>query len=45
MLLACRVLDLKIEALGETSAASTISYLDNGFVYVGSSFGDSQVRR
>lgn len=38
-----RVTGLKIEELGETSIASTISYLDNSFVYVGSSYGDSQV--
>ncbi|KAL3687828.1 hypothetical protein R1sor_014137 [Riccia sorocarpa] len=40
-----RVLGLKVEPLGETSAASTISYLDNGVVYVGSSYGDSQLIR
>eukprot|EP00240_Pyramimonas_obovata_P000173 CAMPEP_0118957844 /NCGR_PEP_ID=MMETSP1169-20130426/62317_1 /TAXON_ID=36882 /ORGANISM="Pyramimonas obovata, Strain CCMP722" /LENGTH=1091 /DNA_ID=CAMNT_0006905945 /DNA_START=129 /DNA_END=3404 /DNA_ORIENTATION=- len=40
-----RVLGLKLEALGETSSASTISYLDNGVVYIGSSTGDSQVVR
>ena len=39
----CRVTGLKIELLGETSIASTISYLDNAFVYIGSSYGDSQV--
>ena len=39
----CRVSGLKIELLGETSIASTISYLDNAFVYIGSSYGDSQV--
>jgi DNA damage-binding protein 1 len=33
-----------VEALGETSAASSLSYLDNGVVYIGSSYGDSQVR-
>lgn len=38
-----RVTGLKIEYLGETSIASSISYLDNGVVYVGSRFGDSQV--
>ncbi|GKE14731.1 DNA damage-binding protein 1, partial [Tanacetum coccineum] len=38
-----KVTGLKIEHLGETSIASTISYLDNAFVYVGSSFGDSQL--
>lgn len=34
---------MKVEYLGETSIASSISYLDNGVVYVGSRFGDSQV--
>eukprot|EP00898_Chlorokybus_atmophyticus_P002114 jgi/Chlat1/2903/Chrsp2S04662 len=38
-----KVLGLKLETLGETSAASTLSYLDNGVVFVGSSFGDSQL--
>ncbi|XP_077229211.1 DNA damage-binding protein 1 [Tasmannia lanceolata] len=38
-----RVTGLKIELLGETSVASTISYLDNAFVFVGSSYGDSQL--
>ncbi|KAJ8627269.1 hypothetical protein MRB53_020576 [Persea americana] len=38
-----KVLGLKIELLGETSVASTISYLDNAFVFVGSSHGDSQL--
>ncbi|EFJ23079.1 hypothetical protein SELMODRAFT_151061 [Selaginella moellendorffii] len=38
-----RVLGLKVELLGETSAASSLSYLDNGVVYVGSSYGDSQL--
>ncbi|KAL4189515.1 hypothetical protein AMTRI_Chr08g165760 [Amborella trichopoda] len=38
-----RVTGLKSELLGETSVASTISYLDNAFVYVGSSYGDSQL--
>ncbi|PSC68559.1 DNA damage-binding 1 [Micractinium conductrix] len=36
---------LKLEALGRTPAASTISYLDSGVVFVGSSFGDSQLIR
>ena len=39
-----RVTGLKIELLGETSIASTISYLDNAVVFIGSSYGDSQVR-
>ncbi|KAJ8449900.1 hypothetical protein Cgig2_029262 [Carnegiea gigantea] len=38
-----KVTGLKIELLGETSIASTISYLDNAFVYIGSSYGDSQL--
>ncbi|KAL5977135.1 DNA damage-binding protein 1a [Asimina triloba] len=38
-----RVTGLKIELLGETSIASTISYLDNAFVFVGASYGDSQL--
>ncbi|KAK2977803.1 hypothetical protein RJ640_029848 [Escallonia rubra] len=37
-----KVTGLKIELLGDTSIASTISYLDNAVVYVGSSYGDSQ---
>ena len=45
LFLSCRVTGLKIELLGETSIASTISYLDNAFVYIGSSYGDSQVLR
>lgn len=40
----CRVTGLKIELLGETSIASTISYLDNAVVFIGSSYGDSQVK-
>lgn len=38
-----KVTGLKIEPLGETSIASTISYLDNAVVYIGSSYGDSQL--
>ncbi|CAA6668092.1 unnamed protein product [Spirodela intermedia] len=38
-----RVTGLRIEQLGETSVASTISYLDNAVVYIGSSYGDSQL--
>ncbi|KAI9079024.1 hypothetical protein K1719_039024 [Acacia pycnantha] len=38
-----KVTGLKIETLGETSIPSTISYLDNAFVYIGSSVGDSQL--
>ncbi|CAK0750170.1 hypothetical protein CVIRNUC_001969 [Coccomyxa viridis] len=39
------VVGLKTEPLGCISAPSTISYLDNGVVYIGSSFGDSQLIR
>ncbi|KAK8522408.1 hypothetical protein V6N13_115377 [Hibiscus sabdariffa] len=38
-----KVTGLKIELLGETSIASTISYLDNACVFIGSSYGDSQL--
>jgi len=38
-----RVLDIRMEYLGITSIASTISYLDNSYVYVGSHLGDSQL--
>uniref|UniRef100_A0A2P2KL64 Uncharacterized protein n=1 Tax=Rhizophora mucronata TaxID=61149 RepID=A0A2P2KL64_RHIMU len=38
-----KVTGLKIELLGETSIASTISYLDNAVVFIGSSHGDSQL--
>ena len=40
-----RVHALKLESLGQTSIASTVSYLDNGVVYVGSAYGDSQLVR
>ena len=40
-----RVLGLKLQTLGRTSAASTIAYLDNAVVYVGSATGDSQLVR
>ena len=36
---------MNLEALGKTSQASTISYLDSGVVFVGSCFGDSQLVR
>lgn len=39
------VAGLKVEPLGRTSAPSTITYLDNGVVFVGSSGGDSQLVR
>jgi len=37
------VKDLKVELLGETSVAHCLTYLDNGVVFVGSAFGDSQI--
>ncbi|CAK8675984.1 unnamed protein product [Clavelina lepadiformis] len=37
------VRDLKIEFLGEVSIPESISYLDNGVVYIGSRLGDSQL--
>eukprot|EP00172_Hildenbrandia_rubra_P004476 Plantae.Rhodophyta-Hildenbrandia_rubra.ctg9125.p1 GENE.Plantae.Rhodophyta-Hildenbrandia_rubra.ctg9125~~Plantae.Rhodophyta-Hildenbrandia_rubra.ctg9125.p1 ORF type:complete len:1076 (-),score=193.32 Plantae.Rhodophyta-Hildenbrandia_rubra.ctg9125:697-3924(-) len=38
-----RVLGMKEQKLGETSIASSISYLDNSYVFVGSEYGDSQL--
>lgn len=35
------VVGVHVEPLGVTSCASAISYLDNGFVFVGSTYGDS----
>ncbi|TYZ63198.1 hypothetical protein PybrP1_012947 [[Pythium] brassicae (nom. inval.)] len=37
------VVGVHLEALGETSTASCLAYLDNGVVFVGSAFGDSQL--
>ena len=37
------VKDLKVELLGETTIAESITYLDNGVVYIGSRLGDSQL--
>lgn len=37
------VRDLKIELLGEVSIPECITYLDNGVVFIGSRFGDSQL--
>ena len=39
------VTGLKLEPLGRTPAASSLSYLDSGVVFVGSAFGDSQLIR
>ena len=37
--------DLKLELLGETAIAESMTYLDNGYVYIGSRLGDSQLVR
>ena len=39
------VKDLKLELLGETTIADTMTYLDNGYVYIGSRLGDNQLVR
>ena len=38
-----RVKGLKLELLGEVVSPSTLAYLDNGVVFVGSTFGDPQL--
>ncbi len=38
-----RVTGLKLELLGEVVSPSTLAYLDNGVVFVGSTFGDPQL--
>ena len=40
-----KVTGITVEHLGVTSLAQTISYLDNGVVFIGSVFGDSQLVR
>ena len=40
-----RVLSWKLDAIGQTSRASVLVYLDAGYVFVGSHQGDSQVIR
>lgn len=37
--------NLRVQRMGVTSCASTLSYLDNGAIFVGSSLGDSQLIR
>ena len=37
------VKDLKLELLGETTIPECMTYLDNGYVYIGSRLGDSQL--
>lgn len=38
-----KVYHLRLETLGVTSVPSSISYLDNSYVYIGSDMGDSQL--
>jgi len=38
-----RITAIKLEPVGETSCASTVSYLHSGLVYIGSLYGDSQL--
>ena len=38
-----QIVGLKLEKLGETSIPNTIAYLDNGVVFIGSLYGDSQL--
>lgn len=38
-----KLTNMKIEFLGQTSRPTTLSYLDNGFVFIGSCLGDSQL--
>eukprot|EP00894_Picocystis_sp_ML_P001100 jgi/Pico_ML_1/51617/g2612.t1 len=38
-----RVSSIKLDPIGNTSAANTLSYLNNGVVFLGSSYGDSQL--
>lgn len=39
------VKDLKLELLGEITIPDCMTYLDNGYVYIGSRLGDSQLVR
>lgn len=38
-----KVVDLRFEYLGDTSIAHSITYIDNGHVFIGSKLGDSQL--
>ena len=38
-----KVYEMKFEKLGRTSIASCLTYIDDGYVYVGSQHGDSQL--
>lgn len=40
-----QIKDLKLELLGETTIPECLTYLDNGYVYIGSRLGDSQLVR
>ncbi|KAI9141453.1 mono-functional DNA-alkylating methyl methanesulfonate N-term-domain-containing protein [Paraphysoderma sedebokerense] len=39
------VVELTVTKMGQTTTPSSISYLDNGFAFIGSHFGDSQLVR
>lgn len=39
------VKEIRIDMLGDTSVAESINYIDNGVVFIGSRFGDSQLIR
>ena len=38
-----KVTGLSLEKLGETNIPSAVAYLDNGYIFIGSCFGDSQL--
>ncbi|CAF0930077.1 unnamed protein product [Brachionus calyciflorus] len=38
-----KISDIRFEFLGETSIANSITYIDNGVVFIGSKLGDSQL--
>eukprot|EP01091_Cochliopodium_minus_P000594 TRINITY_DN1052_c0_g2_i2.p1 TRINITY_DN1052_c0_g2~~TRINITY_DN1052_c0_g2_i2.p1 ORF type:complete len:680 (-),score=176.68 TRINITY_DN1052_c0_g2_i2:1364-3403(-) len=38
-----KIVSIPVEKIGTVSTPSTISYLDNGFVYIGSSYSNSQL--
>ncbi len=38
-----RISDIKFETLGDVAIADNMTYIDNGVVFIGSKFGDSQL--
>ncbi len=38
-----RISDIKFETLGDIAIADNMTYIDNGVVFIGSKFGDSQL--